>query len=140
MGTNGSGLTAPLSWTASAPISTRRARYDNFGSEWCHGRLTFRNNATGDINGSLTLTSSGNDLSAASLNVESQATLQLRSLIIGASNSSTLPRGRLRSPALRPQLPRQAPITLTIGTASGNIGNLNVQSGGTFTSGTAQSR
>src|SRR6478672_925017 len=76
--TAGSGITSTVIVDgATASLARTNTTTTILGQNGATGILNFRNSASGDINGTLTVTSSGNDLSAAALNVESGASLQL---------------------------------------------------------------
>jgi hypothetical protein len=136
LGTAGSGLTSSTIVDGAAASFTKTSTNTvNMGQSSATGVLTFRNGATGDINGTLLVTNSGVDTTAAFLNVESGATLQLRSLTIGAF-SSTAATGTVTVTGSGSSITQTGTNTLTIGTALGNVGKLNINSSGTFNTGT----
>src|SRR5262245_2912196 len=99
--------------------------------------LTYRNGATGDINGQFTVVFAGPGAISASLNVESDADLQLDSLVLGGGGG-TGPTGTATVTGAGSTIVQTGASTLTVGrpTAGQNVGILNVNSGGTFTTGT----
>jgi hypothetical protein len=130
LGTAGSGITSTIV-VEGAFTRTNTSTTTIIGQNGATGVLTFRNGASGDINGTLTVTSSGFDTTAANLNVQSGATLDLDTLNIGAG-VSTVAHGDVTVTGSGSAISQTTGSTLTIGTASGNIGTLNISSSGTF--------
>jgi T5SS/PEP-CTERM-associated repeat protein len=100
--------------------------------------LAYRNNATGDIDGTLQVLNSPVGAGSASLNVESGAHLELDSLRVGDAGASPGRTGTVTVTGGNSLITQTGSSTLTVGrtAAGGNVGILSVNSSGVFTTGT----
>jgi hypothetical protein len=100
------------------------------------GMLTYQNDATGSITGNLQVGDSVYDVTRGYLNVLSGADLTTQNLLVGRDNTSAST-GTVAVSGSGSTFTQTGSATLTIGSASGNSGLVDVSSGGVFNSGTS---
>ena len=135
LGNSGFGMTSSMTFDASNFTRTNTTAF-TMGDNGATAILTLRNGAQGDIDGTLSLAGSSSDFTAAFVNVEDDADLELDSLNIGTIGSSTVANGNVTVTGSGSTITQTGASTLTIGTVAGNIGILDVNTSGVFNSGT----
>jgi T5SS/PEP-CTERM-associated repeat protein len=133
VGTSGNGTTSVSA--AGSALNVSGTGFHFVGTSGFSGTLNYTNDSTGTIAGLLHVGVSASASTSGNVNVTSGADLDVAGLNIGTNVVSTST-GTVTVAGVGSTLDMTGASLLTIGSASANIGVLNVNSSGTFSTGT----